>query len=129
MHLGALHMCRGVGVISKRKDSSGFTLIEVLVVSFIMMIAVAGFVTLQSQYMRTDLELNLRLIALQLAQEKVDDLKNFEVLEVTAGEVAFNDIDDNTGGSLGAGNVVVNVKSDNSRNYTFSRSWNVTNQY
>ncbi|NDW22893.1 type IV pilus modification PilV family protein [Alteromonas hispanica] len=116
-------------MISKRKDSSGFTLIEVLVASFIMMIAVAGFVTLQSKYMRTDLELNLRLIALQLAQEKVDDLKNFEVLEVTAGEVAFNDIDDNTGGSLGAGNVVVNVKSDNSRNYTFSRSWNVTKQY
>ncbi len=107
----------------------GFTLIEVLIASLIIMLGVTGFVTLQSEFMRSDAKLNLRQVALQLAQEKMDDLRQFDVLEVATGESAYNDIDTNLGGSLGAGDVVVSIKTDNNRSYTFTRSWQVTDQY
>ncbi|WP_414828003.1 type IV pilus modification PilV family protein [Alteromonas sp. H39] len=106
----------------------GFTLVEVLIASLIIVIGVTGFVTLQTEFMRSDAKLNLRNVALQLAQEKMDDLKQFDVLEVTAGEAAYNDIEDDVGGALGAGNVVVNIKADN-RTYTFTRNWTVLDQY
>ncbi len=107
----------------------GFTLIEVLIASLIIMLGVTGFVTLQSEFMRSDAKLNLRQVALQLAQEKMDDLRQFDVVEVTAGEPAYNDIDDNLGGALAAGDVVVSIKTDNNRSYTFTRGWQVTDQY
>lgn len=107
----------------------GFTLIEVMVASLIIMLGVTGYVTLQSQYMRSDAKLNLRSVALKLSQEKLDDLKDFSVLETTAGQLAFNDIGNNVGGNLASGNVVVNLTTDVASTYTFNRQWQVINQY
>lgn len=107
----------------------GFTLIEVMVASLIIMLGVTGYVTLQSEFMRSDTKLNLRNVALKLGQEKFDDLRAFTVLETTAGEAAFNDIANNAGGNLASGNVVVTLSSDVASTYTFNRQWQVSNQY
>ncbi len=107
----------------------GFTLVEVLIASFIIMISVTGFVTLQSEYIKSDKTLNLRAAALQLADEKVDDLEQFDVLETQAGARAFVDIDDDEGGTLAAGVTTVNLKQGEQATHQFTRSWDVTNQY
>ena len=59
---------------------NGFTLIEVSVASLIIMLGVTGYVTLQSEYVVADAKINLRGLALQLAQEKLTDLAFFQQL-------------------------------------------------
>lgn len=107
----------------------GFTLIEVLVASLIIMIGVTGYVTLQSEYVRSDAKLNLRNAALQLGQEKLDDLRQFTQIRAKVGEFAFNDIANDAGGSIGAGDVDIGLTADPTNTYTFSRHWVVTDQY
>ncbi|MBR9790790.1 MAG: prepilin-type N-terminal cleavage/methylation domain-containing protein [Gammaproteobacteria bacterium] len=106
----------------------GFSLIEVMIASLIIMLGVTGFVTLQSVYMRSDADTNLRQVALQLAQEKFDDLRQFEVVETTAGVSAYNDIANNAGGAIASGPVDVTIGSDG-KSYQFVRSWTVADQY
>ena len=106
----------------------GFSLIEVMIASLIIMLGVTGFVTLQSAYMRSDADTNLRQVALQLAQEKFDDLRQFEVVETTAGVSAYNDIANNAGGTIASGPVDVTIGSDG-KSYQFVRSWTVADQY
>ncbi|MEW9798742.1 prepilin-type cleavage/methylation domain-containing protein [Alteromonas sp. CYL-A6] len=107
----------------------GFTLVEVLVAAFIIMLSVTGFVALQSEYMKSDAKLNLRTVALQLADEKVDDLRQFTTLTAEAGEFAYNDIADDAGGEIAAGVVTVELKQGDAVSYDFTRNWTVTNQY
>ena len=59
-------------------QARGFSLIEVLIASLVIMLGVTGVVTLQSAYMRNDAQSGYRHTALQLAQNKVDDLRQFE---------------------------------------------------
>ncbi len=116
-------------MIKHNKNMKGFSLVEVLIASLIIMLGVTGFVTLQTEYMRSDAKLNLRQVALQLAQEKLDDLRQFDVLRTTAGLPAYNDIGNDAGGGLNAGNVVVDIKTDATKTYTFTRTWAVENQF
>lgn len=106
----------------------GFSLIEVMVASLVIMVGVTGFVTLQSAYMRNDANTNLRQVALQLAQEKLDDLRQFEAVETTAGTNAFNDIINNDGGDIVSGDVDIDI-GDDGKAYSFNRSWTVSDQY
>lgn len=106
----------------------GFSLIEVMVASLIIMLGVTGFVTLQSAYMRNDADTNLRQVALQLAQEKLDDLRQFELLETTAGANAYNDIITNDGGDIVSGAVQIDI-GDDGKSYVFDRSWTVADLY
>lgn len=108
---------------------NGFTFLEVLVATLIVMLGVTGYVTLQSKFIQSDSRMNLRTVALQIAQEKLDDLRVFTQLETETNIVAYNDIDSNTGGSLSAGNVLVSLTSDANSTYTFARSWAVIDQY
>lgn len=107
----------------------GFTLIEVLVASLIIMLGVTGYVTLQSQYIRSDAKLNLRNVALQIGQEKLDDLRQFTQINTTPGEIAFNDIAEDAGGTIAAGNVAISLNGDPDNFYTFDRHWTVADQY
>lgn len=107
----------------------GFTLVEVIIVAFIVMLGVTGYVTLQSEYVRTDTSLNLRVIATSLAQDKLDDLRQFESLESNPGDIAYNDIDDNLGGAIASGAINIPVKTGNNQVHQFVRTWTVTDQY
>ena len=111
------------------KKQAGFTLIEMLIAALVILIGVTGYVTLQSNFMRSDAQLNLRAVALKLAQEKMDDLRTFTQLQTTAGVFDYNDVQNNAGGALVSGNIDVAVNADADMNHTFIRNWTVTNQY
>ena len=112
-----------------KRFNKGFTLIEVLVSSLIIVVGVTGFVALQSEYFASDSKINLRAIAMQLGQQKIEDLRDFEVLTTEVGKFAYNDIIDDAGGTLASGNVVVPLSNDGARTQTFTRSWQVTERY
>jgi Tfp pilus assembly protein PilV len=109
--------------------TKGFTLIEVLVAALIIMLGVTGYVTLQSIYIKSDAKTNQRSVAMQLAQEKLDDLRSFTVVQATPGVFSYADIADDAGGELPAGEAQVTLTSDDDQTYTFNRNWQVTQQY
>ncbi|MFT4937091.1 MAG: hypothetical protein ACI88A_000100 [Paraglaciecola sp.] len=110
-------------------NCKGFSFVEVLVTSLIIMLSVGGYTSLQAQYMRSDANLHLRYLALQLGQEKLDDLRQFTRLTGTPGEQAFNDIADNAGGTLSAGEVEVTLNTEQQNFHKFSRNWLVSDEY
>ncbi len=52
----------------------GFSLIEVCIASLLIMLVVTGYVTLQSEYVVADANINLRSLAMNRAQEKLTTL-------------------------------------------------------
>ena len=106
----------------------GFSLVEVLIASLIIMLGVSGVVSLQSAYMRSDAQTSNRHAALRLAQNKFDDLRQFEAIESAAGIIAYNDIADNTGGTIKPGQVDVTLGTDGEF-HSFTRNWEVEDQY
>lgn len=107
----------------------GFSLIEVLVASVIMLVGVTGYVTLQSKYIRFDNSLNMRQHALHLAQEKLQDLQSFAALHTHPQGTAYNDIMTDSGGLIASGNVQVALSARPGHEMLFSRHWQVTNSY
>lgn len=110
-------------------QNKGFTLLEVLVAALIIMLGVTGYVRLQSLYIKNDASSNQRSVAMQLAQEKADDLRSFTALQPEPGEFSFADIADNEGGQLAPGEVEVRLTNDEQRLYRFDRNWQVRPQY
>ena len=106
----------------------GFSLVEVLIASLIIMLGVSGVVSLQSAYMRSDAQVSNRHAALRLAQNKFDDLRQFEAIESASGIIAYNDIADNAGGTITPGQVDVTLGTDGEF-HSFYRNWKVENKY
>ena len=106
----------------------GFSLVEVLIASLIIMLGVSGVVSLQSAYMRSDAQTSNRHAALRLAQNKFDDLRQFEAIESAAGIIAYNDIADNAGGTITPGQVDVTLGTDG-KFHSFYRNWQVEDKY
>ncbi|MDU0356078.1 prepilin-type N-terminal cleavage/methylation domain-containing protein [Paraglaciecola aquimarina] len=109
--------------------SEGFTLVEVLVASAVIMLGVTGYVSLQSEYVIADRNLNLRNLASQLATDKIQDLRFFECLMTTQGMYSFNDISSNTGGKIAPGrkNVVLSLSEGDT--HEFDVYWQVIDLY
>jgi Tfp pilus assembly protein PilV len=113
----------------KSKCNGGFSLVEVLIASLMIMLGVTGYVTLQSEFVRADSKMNLRNIALQLAQEKLDDLASFSQIESDPNHFSYNDIGANTGGQLPSGTVDIALGNNQINIRTFNRTWQVSNKY
>jgi len=107
---------------------NGFSLIEVSVASLLIMLGVTGYVTLQSEYMAVNVKLNLRILALHLAQEKLIDLAFFQQLSHFEGGVSYQDIATNVGGSIPAGERDV-ILSSALNLQTYDTQWQVENVY
>lgn len=103
----------------------GFSLVEVLVASLMMMLGVTGYVTLQSEYVMADSQLSLRNVALQLAQEKLDELTSVS----QRSRQAYIDIDTNTGGTSVSGKVDVILGNDPQNQRSFNLNWTVSPLY
>jgi hypothetical protein len=106
----------------------GFSLIEVSVASLIIMLGVTGYVTLQSEYVVADAKLNLRGLALLLAQEKLTDLAYFQHLSHVEGMASYQNIANNLGGSIPAGERDMILSSELNLQ-TFDTQWQVENLY
>jgi hypothetical protein len=107
---------------------NGFSLIEVLVASLLIMLGVTGYVTLQSEYVVANAKINLRVLALNLAQEKLIDLAYFQQLSDSKGSVSYQDIVTNLGGSIPAGERDI-VLSSKLNVQTYDIQWQVKNVY
>lgn len=106
----------------------GFSLIEVSVASLLIMLGVTGYVSLQSEYVVADAKINLRNLALQLAQEKLSDLASFQQLSHIDGEQSYQNISTNMGGVISAGEREV-ILSSESNLQTYDTQWQVENLY
>jgi hypothetical protein len=107
---------------------NGFTLIEVSVASLIIMLGVTGYVTLQSEYVVADTRLNLRGVALEIAQEKLTDLVYFQQLSHVEGVSSYQNIANNVGGSIAAGERDVILSSEVDLQ-TYDTQWEVESLY
>jgi Tfp pilus assembly protein PilV len=107
---------------SQRRRQAGAGLLEILIVLLVISIGLLTHMRFQkTAYRETGLSM-AQMLATELAVEKIDDLRSFSVLATTAGQRAYQDIADDTGGVLPAGSVTVD-------NQDFNRSWDVANWY
>jgi prepilin-type N-terminal cleavage/methylation domain-containing protein len=116
-------------MVMSMQTKHGFTLIEVLVASLVIMLGVTGYTTLQSQYVLADNELNLRYLAMQLAQQKVDDLAYFEHLDPQPSKFAYADIQSNQGGTIVAGPVNIQLSINITNTHLFHINWQVVDLF
>jgi hypothetical protein len=107
---------------------NGFSLIEVSVASLLIMLGVTGYVTLQSEYVIGAAKLNLREVALHLAQEKLIDLTYFQQLSHLNAVGSYQNIATNSGGSIPAGDQDV-ILSSKLHLQTYDTQWQVENMY
>ena len=90
----------------------GFTLIEVAIAALLIMLGVSGYVTLQSEYVVANENVNLKSIALRLAQQKLEDLYYFQQLDTLHGIQSYQEIATNVGGEISSGLRDVIVSSE-----------------
>jgi Tfp pilus assembly protein PilV len=109
--------------------AKGFSLVEVLVAALMMMLGVTGYISLQSQYVRAQAKLNLRGVALQLAQQKLDDLYRFTQSSDGHGVPMYAQLQSELGGQLSAGTITTMLSKDPHNTYEFDLSWQVTTVY
>ncbi|MFT6284022.1 MAG: hypothetical protein ACJAXM_000486 [Arenicella sp.] len=107
---------------------NGFSLIEVSIASLLIMLGVTGYVTLQSEYVVADAKINLRGLALHLAQEKLTDLVYFQQLSHIKGAISYQNIATNLGGTIPAGKRDVTLSSGLNLQ-TYDTQWQVENVY
>jgi prepilin-type N-terminal cleavage/methylation domain-containing protein len=109
--------------------NQGFSLIEVLVASLLIMLGVTGYVSLQSEYVLADKNLNLRFAAVQLAQQKVDDLSFYQALYASEAKRSFENIKTNAGGDMGAGTKQLRMSNNPSDVHNYQLNWQVVNWF
>lgn len=102
---------------------------EVLVASLIIMVGVTGYVTLQTEYVVADRHLNLRRLAMQLAEEKLNDLSFYEQLIASKSGRTYKGITNNNGGNITAGPRLIPLSNNTGDTHQFEISWQVTDLY
>ncbi|MCF2948341.1 prepilin-type N-terminal cleavage/methylation domain-containing protein [Paraglaciecola aquimarina] len=108
--------------------SKGFSLVEVLVASLIIMLGVTGYVTLQAEYVVADRNINLRNLALQLAVDKLNDLSFYQLLISLNSVPAYNQIISDGGGRISAGTKKIQL-SNNADSHDFELHWQITDLF
>lgn len=105
-----------------RQRARAFGLIEALIALVVLVTGLGVAVKFFATAVRDaggDLSLS---VAVGLAQEKLEDLREYEVLPTTAGKVAYQDIAGNAGGRLASGGVSL-------WGVGYTRTWAVTSWY
>lgn len=110
------------------ENCKGFTLIEVLVASLLIMLGVTGYVTLQSEYVLADAKMDLRSRAAHLAEQKLADLSYFQQLTLSADYPSYQAIANNSGGAITSGEKVVQLSSEQNL-HSFYLTWQVQDLY
>lgn len=114
----------------------GIALLEVLIAFVIVMVSIAALYQLHNKYLRNEIKSSERLTALNIAEGKLNDLRNFGSLSVSAGVPAFDDIGNDTGGVIASGSKSVgtgvynltwnSVDNSSTKDVTITVSWNNT---
>lgn len=118
-------------MFAKRRHQLGFSLLEVLITLIVLGIGLISLAKFQGTVLVDNDLAKARVIAVQLAEEKLEDLRQYEELvtidpvtlevdaDCTAGTIRYDCIDDNAGGAIEDGLVIVSAVD-------FTRTWEVT---
>ncbi|MDD5267267.1 MAG: hypothetical protein PHO08_09090 [Methylococcales bacterium] len=117
-------------------SQKGVGLIEVLIAGLVFAIGITAVVQLQGTFFTSSSAAYARSIAMSIAQEKIEDLRGFQVTDSSVVDIFdFTSITANGGGRCteqlinGVCNLAVPSGSLAKDNITFNRSWAVTNYY
>lgn len=105
-----------------RHPTRGFSLIEVLIALAVLAVGLAAVAKFQATVFGYSAGAKERAIAARLAEEKIADLRYYEVLPTTTGKIAYQNIATNAGGALASGTVSIS-------NVGYTRSWTVAGYY
>ncbi len=114
----------------KNVHEGGFGLIEVLITLVVLAVGLVALAKFQGTAIESGSLAKARAVAAHLAQQKLDDLRNYEVLITTnadgtvigcgvAGKVRYRCIANDAGGTIASGVVTV-------ANVAYARTWAVT---
>lgn len=131
--------CRAAGLIShnklmtaKRRCQLGFSLLEVLITLIVLGMGLISLAKFQGTVLKDNDLAKARVIAVQLAEEKLEDLRRYQelvtidpttlavVTSCAGGTIRYACIDTNQGGVIGSGNITVSA-------IDFNRTWTVNN--
>lgn len=103
---------------------NGVALLEVLIAFVIVTVSVVALFQLQNKYLQNEIASSTRLTALHLAESKLDDLRTFGSLTVSAGVPAYDDIISDKGGTIVSG--AVSSANHNIGNFNYNLRWTST---
>jgi len=122
--------------MKNRKSQKGVGLIEVLITAVVFAVGIAAILQLQSKFFRGSSAANARSIGMSIAQEKIDDLRGFQVTDSSDADIFdFSAIVDDNGGNCTEQNnddaCILSIPSGNETkgNITYTRNWAVVNYY
>ena len=114
----------------------GIGLIEVLVAAAVFAVGITAVVQLQGTFFKNSSAANARSIAMSIAQEKIEDLRGFQVTDSSVIDIFdFTSITANGGGRCteqlidGVCTLALPSGSVARDNITFNRNWSVNNYY
>ncbi len=118
--------------MNRSRTHAGFGLIEVLIALVVVAFGLLSLASLQVGFLSGGSEAKARSLALNLGQQKLDDLRSFE--QLTTGGVGifgFDEIsaDDAGGAEDPDGNLLIAAESVNLSGVEFDLSWAVTDYY
>ncbi len=102
--------------------SHGFSLIEVLIALAVLAVGFAAIAKFQATVFGYSAVAKERAVAARLAEEKIADLRHYETLPATTGEIAYQNIGGNTGGVIPSGMEEISK-------VTYTRHWTVVDYF
>lgn len=116
---------------SLRRPARGVGMIEVLIALLVVALGVVGLARFQGTFTKTGAAAKSRVVANQLAREKLDDLKSFTQLNSGgAGVFGYDEIAANTGGAEKTdGTLVFPSGALTVSNTAYQRTWTSTGYY
>jgi Tfp pilus assembly protein PilV len=122
--------------MKKILSQKGVGLIEVLIAGLVFAVGITAVVQLQGTFFKSSSAANARSIAMSIAEEKIEDLRGFQVTDSSVVDIFdFTSITANGGGRCteqlinGVCTMALPSGSVARDNITFNRSWSVTNYY
>lgn len=117
-----------------KTKQQGIGLLEALIAFLVVGIGIAALIKLEGVFLQSGSESKARTVALNLAQEKLDDLKSFTQLDTDNTLFDYQDIVTNAGGALSGGQLVfpsgqVATTRVPTSNVTYNLSWTVQDGY
>lgn len=109
-----------MGII--KKNIKGFTLIEVMIAMIILAIGLLSFFALNVAIMKSNVMGKMMTAATNLAQEKIEELKNTPYASITSGTQTENNIGLNNAFTRST-TVQSNVPQTNMKTITVTVSW------
>lgn len=113
--------------MNRKTTQAGFGLIEILITLVVLGVGLIAIANLQGKLFQNSAAARDRVAALNLAQQKLEDLRNFTQLEAGAGQVfGYQEIVANGGGMKGDGGGLLLASGDHTiGTTTYNLQWTV----